>query len=141
MLPSDDLATVAAIFNEAVDLEPDARAELIEARCGLRADLQAEVHSLLAAHERLDAFMEPPAGDQPTLPEGAVIGAWQVGEKIGSGGMGDVYLAERADGAFEGRAAIKFTRAHLPDMDTARRFRAERQFLASLHHPNIVTLL
>ena len=143
MLSPDDLAAVAAIFNDVVDLDREARAALVEARCGLRADIRAEVHSLLAAHERLEAFMEPPAGDpdRPERHDGTTLGAWRVGEKIGSGGMGDVYLAERADGAFEGRAAIKFTRAHLPDMDTARRFRAERQFLASLHHPNIVTLL
>ena len=141
MLSPDDLAAVAAIFNEAVDLDRDVRTALIEARCGSRADLRAEVHSLLAAHERVDAFMEPPAGDQPTPHDGAILGAWRVGAKIGSGGMGDVHLAERADGAFEGRAAVKFTRAHLLDIDTARRFRAERQFLASLHHPNIVTLL
>ena len=87
MLSPDDLAAVAAIFNDAVDLDPEARAALLESRCGSRDDIRAEVHSLLAAHERLDAFMEPPAGagDQPTPPDGVMLGAWRLGGKIGSG--------------------------------------------------------
>jgi serine/threonine protein kinase/tetratricopeptide (TPR) repeat protein len=142
MLSPDDLAAVAAIFSEAVDLDPAERAAWIESRCESRPDMLSEVQSLLTAHDRLDAFMEPPDDrDVVARLDGTVIGAWSVRQKIGSGGMGDVYLAERTDGAFEGRAAIKFTRAHLPDMEAARRFRAERQFLASLHHANIVTLL
>ena len=146
MLSPEDLAAVAAIFSEAIELDPSERATLLDARCESRADLLAEVHSLLTAHDQVGGFLAPPAGDrtwaaESARPGGLLLGAWRVLEKIGSGGMGDVYLAERADGAFEGRAAIKFTRAHLPDMDTARRFRAERQFLASLHHANIVTLL
>ena len=94
--------------------------------------------------ERLDQALDELAannGDPVGPRDGAVVGPWRLLDKIGAGGMGDVYLAERDDGVFEGRAAIKFTRAHVPDMDAARRFRAERQFLASLHHANIVTLL
>jgi serine/threonine protein kinase len=146
MLSRAELVEVAAIFSDAVELDPSARAAVIDARCGSRVHVRAEVDSLFAAHERVDSFMEPPAGEHTTAahtapPQGAVIGPWRLREKIGEGGMGDVYLAERVDGVFEGRAAIKFTRAHLPDMDAARRFRAERQVLASLHHANIVTLL
>ena len=88
--------------------------------------------------------MEPPPATVSALTrrphESAVIGPWRLLGKIGAGGMGDVYLAERGDGVFEG-APPSSSRAHLPDMDAARRFRAERQFLASLHHANIVTLL
>ena len=142
----EELAEVVAIFSEAVDLDPVARAALLDARCDGRPAVRTEIESLIAVHGHAGTFLE--AGgrlrDEPAVVntvEGTHVGAWRLLEKIGSGGMGDVYLAERADGAFEGRAAIKFTRAHLPDMDAARRFRAERQFLASLHHPNIVTLL
>jgi tRNA A-37 threonylcarbamoyl transferase component Bud32/tetratricopeptide (TPR) repeat protein len=157
MLSREDLAELATIFSEALDLDPAARRALIDARCGSRPDLRAEIDSLLAAHERADSFLAPPSSERsrasdplldaqtpvegPAPNEGALVGAWRLLHKIGSGGMGDVYLAERADDVFEGRAAVKFTRAHLPDMDAARRFRAERQFLASLHHANIVTLL
>jgi tetratricopeptide (TPR) repeat protein len=143
MLSPDDLNEIANIFGEAVDLPPSSRHALIDERCGTRDDWREEIASLLAAHDRVEFFLEPrhAAPIVPALAMPTSVGAWRVLNKIGSGGMGDVYLAERADGSFEGRAAIKFTRAHLPGVDAVRRFRAERQALASLRHANIVTLL
>jgi tetratricopeptide (TPR) repeat protein len=148
MLTREDLAAIEAIFDEVVDLDPALRSSLLDARSGLRAELRAEVETLLSAHARVGSFMEPvdlltgsgaPAAAEKRV--GAVVGAWRLLRRIGTGGMGDVYLAERSDGAYAGQAAVKFTRAHLPDPVAARRFLLERQFLASLHHPNIVTLL
>jgi non-specific serine/threonine protein kinase/serine/threonine-protein kinase len=55
--------------------------------------------------------------------------------------MGQVHLAERVEGDFVQRVAVKLTRASMRDADSARRFRAERQILASLQHPHVVTLL
>jgi serine/threonine protein kinase len=69
------------------------------------------------------------------------VGPYRLIEKIGHGGMGDVYVAERADGLFTHRVAIKVIRASMRDRDVARRFSAERQILASLQHAHIVTLL
>ena len=72
---------------------------------------------------------------------GSTVGPYRLVEHIGEGGMGNVYLAERADGLFRHRVAIKVTHSSARGGDAARRFRAERQILASLQHPNIVTLL
>jgi eukaryotic-like serine/threonine-protein kinase len=148
MLTREDLEAIEAIFDEVVDLDPALRSSLLDSRPGLRAELRAEVETLLNAHARVGSFMEPVDSQtgrgEPAAAErrvGAMVGPWRLLRRIGTGGMGDVYLAERADGAFAGQAAVKFTRAHLPDPVAARRFFLERQFLASLHHPNIVTLL
>lgn len=148
MLTREDLEAIEAVFDEVVDLDPALRSPLLDSRPGLRAELRAEVETLLNAHARVGSFMEPvdslTGAGAPAAAErrvGAVVGAWRLLRRIGTGGMGDVYLAERSDGAFAGQAAVKFTRAHLPDPVAARRFFLERQFLASLHHPNIVTLL
>src|SRR5262245_39811997 len=72
---------------------------------------------------------------------GSVVGAFRLVGAIGAGGMGAVYRAERADGAFEQQVAVKLMTASIHHPDAARRFRAERQILASLRHPHIVTLL
>ena len=100
---------------------------------------------LLAAHDRAKLFL-PSANNTvtdvvtPSL-SSSMVGHYRLLEKIGEGGMGDVYRAERADGLFEHAVAIKVVRTSLPDGDLLRRFLAERQILASMQHPNIVTLL
>jgi serine/threonine-protein kinase len=72
---------------------------------------------------------------------GLAIGPFRLTERIGKGGMGAVYRAERVDGAFTQRVAVKLIDAALRSPDVSRRFRAERQILAALQHPHIVTLL
>jgi len=72
---------------------------------------------------------------------GSRVGAWRVTRLIGFGGMGTVCEAVRADSQFEKRAAIKFLHAHASHPSAAHRFRAERQILANLDHPNVATLL
>ena len=72
---------------------------------------------------------------------GLQIGAYRLVEKIGEGGMGDVFRAERADGLFAQQVAVKITRSTIGDSDLRRRFSVERQILASLNHDNIVRLL
>jgi len=68
------------------------------------------------------------------------VGRYRLIEKIGDGGMGVVYRAERSDGAFERPVAVKLLR-RIVSSETERRFRAERQVLASLDHPNIAGLI
>lgn len=68
------------------------------------------------------------------------VGAWRLLSELGSGGMGKVYLAERADGSYQQQVALKLLRG-FPDDDSLRRFRQERQILASLEHPNIARLI
>jgi len=72
---------------------------------------------------------------------GERIGAYAVISELGRGGMGAVYLAERADGQFEKRVAIKVLKRGTDTDEVLRRFRIERQILANLEHPNITRLL
>ena len=145
MADSEFWSRVDEVFIAAVELEGDAaaRAALIEARCGGDGPLLAEVRSLLSAHEQSGGFLRPPPGDTPvdaaTL--GTVVGAYRLTAKIGEGGMGDVYRAERADGLFGHAVALKVTRGSVIDPAAAARFATERQILATLQHPHIVTLL
>ncbi|MFT3791838.1 MAG: serine/threonine-protein kinase [Rudaea sp.] len=74
------------------------------------------------------------------LHAGDVLGAWRLVREIGHGGMGAVYLAERADGHFDQQAAVKLIRG-LGDDGMAQRFARERQLLANLQHPQIARLL
>src|SRR5207237_7767599 len=69
------------------------------------------------------------------------IGPYQILQEIGHGGMGTVYLAERADGQYRTQVAIKLVRPQLGAEDILSRFRHERQILAGLQHPNIARLL
>ena len=72
---------------------------------------------------------------------GERIGAYAVVGELGRGGMGAVYLAERADGQFEKRVAIKVLKRGTDTDEVLRRFRIERQILANLEHPNVTRLL
>jgi serine/threonine protein kinase/TolB-like protein/Flp pilus assembly protein TadD len=72
---------------------------------------------------------------------GERIGAYAIVRELGRGGMGAVYLAERADGQFEKRVAIKILKRGTDTDEVLRRFRIERQILANLEHPNITRLL
>jgi eukaryotic-like serine/threonine-protein kinase len=94
-----------------------------------------EVRRLLHGDERL-AEVAPAAPDP--LPR---YGQWQATRLLGRGGMGVVYLAERADGAFQMVAAVKVVPLALASADIEERFRRERQFLASLDHPNVARLI
>lgn len=130
---------VEALFDELVAAPAASRAALLAERCpdpALRRDVQA----LLDAHERL-ATGEPPPGAPVDLAPGTAIGAYRVAAKIGEGGMGVVYRATRADGAFDREVAIKVMLGAGAGLRAAERFARERQILAALQHPGIVTLL
>src|ERR1700751_6318358 len=111
--------------------------------------LRPDLERLLAAEEEAGtAFLstltddadDVAAEDQKTL-IGVRIGAYQVVEKIGSGGMGEVYRAFRADDQYRKQVAIKLVRAGQGSDLVVNRFKNERQILASLDHPNITRLL
>lgn len=73
--------------------------------------------------------------------EGERVGRYRVLAELGRGGMADVFLAERADGAFEQRVALKFPRGGSADAEGLRRFERERRILATLEHPQVARLL
>jgi serine/threonine protein kinase len=133
---------VQPIFHEALQL-PDStdRVAWLARRCGDNAALLAEVSSLLAAHYAMATQPEPAqASPEPAIPS-EQFGAYRLVRLVGRGGMSAVYLAERVDGRFDKRVAVKVMAAHLAGEDFLRRFQTEGQFLASLEHPNIPALL
>ncbi len=78
-------------------------------------------------------------GREPAPPER--IGPYRVLRRLGRGGMGEVFLGERADGLFEQRVAIKLLRRGMATEDVLARFARERRILARLEHPHIARLL
>ena len=133
---------INAIFTAAAELTGEARAACVTERCAGRPDLQAEVESLLAAHDRAGAFLESSGLHTPSgVPPGTILGPYRLGERIGEGGMAAVYRAERADGTFEQQVAVKIAHTLFRDDESARRFRAERADPRRARHPHIVTLL
>ncbi|MBX3727202.1 MAG: serine/threonine protein kinase [Xanthomonadales bacterium] len=123
-----------------------ARAALVAERCGEDRDLLARVRALLVQVDCTETGLSGEAGgSEPTrLPParrriGQRIGPFRLIDVIGHGGMGVVYLAERVDGGFEQRVALKLIRADTPVL--AQRFLRERSILARLGHPGIARLV
>jgi tetratricopeptide (TPR) repeat protein/tRNA A-37 threonylcarbamoyl transferase component Bud32 len=136
------------LFHRALAAPEVARDTLIAEAAGDDAALAAEVHRLLRAHRAAGTdFLDTPAGMPASFPDddpslaGRTVGAYRLIREIGRGGMGSVYLAERADRQFEKRLAIKLVKRGMDSDSILRRFRAERQILATLDHPNIARLL
>ncbi|WP_412061230.1 protein kinase domain-containing protein [Rubrivirga sp. IMCC45206] len=155
---------VKRVFERVVDLPPAARAAALDTACRTAdgapdLDLRAAVERLLTADARADAdpasgFLAAPtlalgglldglgidpAEAPPHAEPGTRVGPYRIVALLGRGGMGDVYLAERADGLFERTVALKRVRADLAPVAAAR-FATERQILADLVHPNIARL-
>lgn len=137
---------VIAIFERATELPVDTRAAFLDAECAGDASLRQEVETLLAADadalsddEIGQALADAATGLSDAAPPVERIGAYRLLSEIGSGGMGSVYRAVRDDD-FHQEVAIKIVRGLL-GADGLRRFRVERQILASLEHPNIARLL
>lgn len=140
-MPAEDFARIEAVFAAVSDLDIEARARVILEACPDRPDLQREIDALLAAHDRLAGAESPADEESAGIGRGSQIGAYRIVEKIGEGGMGEVFRAERADGLFAQQVAVKITRSTIAQSDLRQRFVIERQILASLSHDNIVRLL
>ena len=145
-----DRQRVSDLFEQAIEIAPQDRARWLDENCGDDAALRAELERLLRADAKAAQFMETP----PPLVAHAVaattttsapvempqaFGVWRVLRSLGEGGMGTVWLAERSDGEFEQRVAIK--QLAWPTPGLLQRFRQERQILARLEHPNIARLI
>ncbi len=140
-LAAADFDQVEALFDACVALAPEQRRITIDAACRERPDLELAVDALLMAHDRMEVSSPSEDARSPRLTVGARVGAYHLVELVGEGGMGEVYRAERVDGGFTQQVALKIVRSTLDREDLARRFKVERQILASLSHPNIVTML
>jgi eukaryotic-like serine/threonine-protein kinase len=124
------------------------RADVLAHACAGDQTLSREVESLLSSLAQAGGFMEePPVESVAELLDGSQfvigqnIGPYRVLSEIGRGGMGTVYLAERADKAYSKLVAIKLVRPGSCYPEVLQRFRLERQILADLDHPNIARLL
>lgn len=131
------------VFEDALDREPAERGAFVDEACLGDPQLLAEVSSLLASHDQADDVFLSPIIDAVVLDrfEGRNLGPYRVLHRLGHGGMGAVYLAERADEQFRRRVAVKLIRPGFDDGHLMRRFSNERHMLAVLDHPNIVKLL
>src|SRR5580765_5378209 len=156
---------IEAIFQAAIELSPDRREKYLLDACGSDESLFKEISDLLANDESADSFIENPVWtdsnflnskakkvisdslkEQTTGPKtteyiGRQIGVYRLVSEIGRGGMGAVFLAERADGEFSQKVAIKLIKRGMDSEFIVRRFRHERQILASFEHPYIARLL
>lgn len=133
------------VLGLALEQPPDRRSALLDTLCAGEPELRAEVESLLRAESAAGSFIESPAlgaldearDEDPHL--GRQVGPYLVERCIGRGGMGAVYLARRTD-EFEHAVAIKMIRRGMDSELVVRRFRHERQILASVNHPHIACL-
>jgi serine/threonine protein kinase/tetratricopeptide (TPR) repeat protein len=134
---------IKALFQQALDQPPERREAFV--RSSAESDVVAnEVISLLTAHASDTGRHESNALTtleqlREVVPE--QIGPYRPLRVLGRGGMGVVWLAERADGAYQQRVALKRLAAHLTDPVARERFQRERETLARLDHPHIARLL
>jgi serine/threonine protein kinase len=121
----------------------------VQNSCDGDEELRREVQSLLDSHGRAGSFIDRPSlfiasdeieGDDATIDSGQRIGAYRIVRELGRGGMGAVYLAERADESYRKRVAIKLIKRGMDTDAVLRHFRNERQILANFDHPNIARL-
>jgi eukaryotic-like serine/threonine-protein kinase len=144
----DRWRAISPYLDEALDLAGDARAAWLVSLSARDAALAADLRSLLdehdAAHEA--GFLEDrirgvphPAPAQSLA--GQTVGSYRLLSLIGQGGMGSVWLAERCDGRFEGRAAVKLLNIALMGRAVEGRFRREGTILARVTHPHIAHLI
>ncbi|MGO9232014.1 MAG: protein kinase domain-containing protein [Bryobacteraceae bacterium] len=136
---------VKTILASLLETDPSQRAAEMERLCGSDSELRGSVESLLAMEEKAGALLDsadaPGAQCRAEAAPPETIGPYRVVKEIGRGGMGVVYLGERADGQYRKQVAIKLITAAHPDLQTGLRFERERQILAQLEHPGIARLL
>ncbi len=147
--PSDRWQQLDELLAEALTRTSDQRLAFLQDACGEDAALLAELQDLLSdLDEAADAIGDSVTGfgvplpdvepDYP-LPADTHIGPYRIIKRLGRGGMGSVYLAARED--FKKYVAVKVVRRGMDTEDILRRFRSERQIMASLDHPHIARLL
>lgn len=133
----------SALLDEALDLPEAERADWLARLPAAQAELRPWLAAVLLKPAAVSTreYLERPALPAQAIDggfvQGQALGPWRLLHAIGSGGMGEVWLAERADGAYERRVALKLPHAHLLSGALKQRFARERDILAALAHPNI----
>jgi serine/threonine protein kinase len=145
---------ISRIFKSAISLDSDARRRFVADECGGDESLRSEVEKLLASHRQADAedfiggqaaadgaalLSEDVHEYKPTLDKGQQFGAYLVLDRLGAGGMGEVYLAR--DSRLDRTVALKVLSADVSsDKRRMQRFRQEAKVASSLNQPNILTI-
>jgi len=145
------------LLQQALNLPTEDRIAYLTKTASHDPTLIDEVKKLLRYHDESEAFLGDTIseflsplrpilkGDESdatfTFEKGTLIGSYRIGKLIGDGGMGQVYLAERSDGSFTKKVAMKCIKRGMDSEEILNRFKYERQILATLQHPNIALLL
>src|SRR5438046_147770 len=142
------LQTIEEIFYAALDQEPDDVARFLETACEGDELLRRKVEALLASRQRAGSFIETSTvgiatriieNGQADLLVGQTFGHYKISKRIGTGGMGEVYLA--TDITAGRKAALKLLPVRFTgDAERLRRFQQEAQAVVALNHPNILTV-
>jgi serine/threonine protein kinase/tetratricopeptide (TPR) repeat protein len=138
---------IKVALDRALELQGNLRTAYLDHITANDAELRGELQALIAAHDEAgETFLNTPAAlgfSDLTDPDpwiGKHIGSYQLIELIGSGGMGEVYRAIRADDEYQKQVAIKLIRTDQSSAQLIRRFKTERQILASFDHANIARM-
>ena len=139
---------VDAIFQAALELDADSRTAFLDEACGTDPTLRSEVESLLTSDRGGLSFIDAPAfdvatrllaHDEPELPPGEHIDRYEIVALVGSGGMGEVYLAH--DEKLDRKIALKFLPSDFTtNQERLHRFQQEARAASALNHPNILTI-
>jgi TolB-like protein/Tfp pilus assembly protein PilF len=140
--------TIEEIFRAALDQKPDQLGAFLDTACEGDEVLRRKVEALLASRQRVGSFIETPAvgvatriigNGQADLLVGQTIGHYKISKRIGSGGMGEVYLA--IDMTAGRKAALKLLPMRFTgDAERLKRFEQEARAVVGLNHPNVVTV-
>ncbi len=148
-MKNDRLKRILTIVDTVITIRPKERSGYLTKVCGDDESLRKEVLTLLRSIDKSKEFWEEwehwnneqihnfiqESGKRIEKPY--QVGEWRLNGLLGSGGMGDVFLAERINEEFEQQAAVKLLRHELHQKDWIKRFGQEIQILAKLDHPNI----
>jgi tetratricopeptide (TPR) repeat protein len=143
-LGGHDWVDIEPYLDHALELQPGEREHYLSDLAAQRPSIAAALKELLAERDELESkgFLEAPV---MSLTEaslvGQQIGAYTIDSLIGRGGMGEVWLALRSDGRFEGKFAVKFLDSYATSPVALDRFRREGRLLARLSHPHIARLI
>jgi len=144
---SDSPNREEAVFEAALKLPAEQRADYLRKACGDDTALRAKMEALLQAHESAGTFLEPAARNKtivlslpPEEKPGSRIGRYKLLQQIGEGGCGVVYMAEQEE-PVRRRVALKVIKLGMDTKSVIARFEAERQALAMMDHPNIAKVL